>query len=52
MIKEKIFEIINNNDIEIYMMWIVIGITLLILLIYVLCYFTDYSETYMFIKEY
>jgi len=51
MLKHKIFKIIHDTDIEIYMMWIIIFITILTLLVYILYYFSDYSETYVFIKD-
>lgn len=47
----KIFKLLHDNPVEIYMMWIILIITILAISLKIYLKITDNSETYNFIKN-
>jgi hypothetical protein len=51
MMKYKTFKLIHDNPVEVYGMWTILVLTILLLVAHVYLRLTDYSETYQFINN-
>ncbi len=49
--KQKLFKLIHNNPVEIYMMWTILALTIFVIFFHIYSSMTDYTETYQFIKN-
>ena len=50
-LKYKTFRTIHDNPVEIYGMWIILFLTILLILTHIYLDLTDYTETYQFIHN-
>ena len=48
--KYGVFKTLNNNAVEVYTMWLIIILTIIVLISGSYLYITDYSDTYSFVN--
>jgi hypothetical protein len=46
-----LFKYIHDNPIEVYMTWIIPILTIIVLILYYISWYSDYSETFYYIKN-